>query len=91
MALREAEAAGERHVADIGELQLAPRHHAVHVMIGADALDLTHRARPEPRAGRLVTPRSIGTPTSAISRPPKSASAGASSRAGASSNVATPS
>ena len=64
------------------------RRDAQHVLVGPDALDGAHRARAEPRAGRLVTPRSIGTPTSATSRPPKSGSAGASGRNGAPSSVA---
>src|SRR5262245_12736567 len=52
---------------------------------------MSRTARGPKRApARLVTPRSIGTPTSAMSSPPKSGRSGASGRNGRSSRVETP-
>ena len=62
MALLQAEAAAEWHIADVGHPAFGQRREPVHMMIGADALDGAHGPGAEPGAGRLVTPRSIGTP-----------------------------
>ena len=51
VALLQAEAAAERHVADVGDLDSAERRQPMDVVIGPDALDRPHRPRPEPRAG----------------------------------------
>ena len=90
-AVIQAVAAAKGHVADVACLDRRQRREAVDMMIGSDALDRSHRPGPKRAPGRLVTPRSIGTPTSATSRPPKSVCCGALGQNGAPRNVATPS
>ena len=48
VAFGEAEAAAEGNVADVGNLNPRRWRYLQRVMIGADALDLTHGARAEP-------------------------------------------
>ena len=50
----EAEARAHRHVADVGGLALRSRHDAERMIVGADALDLAHRA------GSEAGPRPVG-------------------------------
>ncbi len=86
----EAVARAHRHVANVGGLALAARRHLQRMVIGADALDLAHRPRPEPRAGPVGDAEIHRHPDQRHLSPPKSGRSGASGRYGRSSRVEMP-
>src|SRR5260370_13658033 len=56
-AVVEAEPRAHRHIADIGGLAFRLRHNAERVVVGADTLDLAHRAGSEAGAGPIGDPQ----------------------------------
>ncbi len=88
--LVEAVARAHRHIADIGDIAQRARGDFERVIIGADTLDIAHRARAKARARPVGDAKVHRHADNATSRPAKSAESAASGRYGSSSRVGTP-